>query len=93
MASIEVVSAKVTVIEEEKIVLTLTRDEARTLAVVVDRIGGLHQGRRGHMDSIANGLNDIGIISMPNHSPNSHIVDGEKALASGYIEFYGDDNA
>jgi hypothetical protein len=45
----------------DEIVLTLTPDEALTLARVCTLVGGQPEGRRGHVDSIAVALSGAGV--------------------------------
>lgn len=52
---------EVVVRTEDVIVLTLTREEARSLRTVQGRVGGLPSGRRRHFDSIGAALNALGI--------------------------------
>lgn len=58
---VEKIVKTVVVEKEDSIVLTLTREEARTLRTVQGRISGTPSGRRGHFDSIGHALSAVGI--------------------------------
>jgi hypothetical protein len=49
-----------------KIVLTLSVDEATTLAAVAGAVGGPPSGRRGHMGAMLSALHDAGISALSN---------------------------
>ena len=52
-----------TVVERESFILTLTKEEAHTLQMVCNRIGGdPNTSRRGHMDSINKALGDVAVF-------------------------------
>lgn len=53
--------ATVEVIGVPRYVLTLTKEEARTLLFISNQIGGSPEGRRGDMDSISESLSNAGI--------------------------------
>lgn len=45
----------------DEIVLTLTEAEAKTLRFICDNIAGEDSGPRGHTDSIARALSEVGV--------------------------------
>lgn len=48
-------------VQEERFVLSLTRDEAETLVEISMSVGGDPNGRRGHMDDIRGALIAAGV--------------------------------
>lgn len=58
--------------EEEVISLQLSQEEARTLAVVLARIGGLPYSPRGHLRSLEYGLNET-LGSYRDHPENKYV--------------------
>ncbi len=60
--------------------LTLSEQEAKTLLVVTENVGGDPKlSRRKHMTAICNGLRDAGISRGEIRSPNGDIYFGDEA--------------
>ena len=58
----ERIEGEVKVIKEESFILTLTREEAETLLRISKMIAGdPKNSRRGHVDSIREALEDLGV--------------------------------
>lgn len=49
-------------VQEEVVILTLDEDEARTLATILDRIGGSQETPRRFTDRVSAALADAGVL-------------------------------